>query len=229
MDKLSISEIIIRLLLSLVFSGLIGLEREKNNSGAGLKTHILVSLGATVIAMIQVDAIALVSSINPKLNIRVDVVRLIAQVVSGIGFLGAGTIIVTKTSILGLTTAASVWCVSGIGLALGMGFYEISIAASLLIVLVLIVFKRVFVVHNYIQIIIRFVKDWSTKEKIEYILKNVDKDFDLIKIKTDRDKEKIITSHLYKIKIKEERYYSRLVKNLDKLDTILDVESVEIF
>lgn len=156
-------------------------------------------------------------------------VRLIAQVVSGIGFLGAGTIIVTKTSILGLTTAASVWCVSGIGLALGMGFYEISIAASLLIVLVLIVFKRVFVVHNYIQIIIRFVKDGSTKEKIEDILKDVDKDFDLIKIKTDRDKEKIITSHLYKIKIKEERYYSRLVKNLDKLDTILDVESVEIF
>lgn len=203
MDKLSISEIIIRLLLSLVFSGLIGLEREKNNSGAGLKTHILVSLGATVIAMIQVDAIALVSSINPKLNIRVDVVRLIAQVVSGIGFLGAGTIIVTKTSILGLTTAASVWCVSGIGLALGMGFYEISIAASLLIVLVLIVFKRIFVVHNYIQIIIRFVKDESTKEKIEYILKDVDKDFDLIKVKTDRDKEKIITSHLYKIKIKE--------------------------
>lgn len=201
MDKLSISEIIIRLLLSLVFSGLIGLEREKNNSGAGLKTHILVSLGATVIAMIQVDAIALVSSINPKLNIRVDVVRLIAQVVSGIGFLGAGTIIVTKTSILGLTTAASVWCVSGIGLALGMGFYEISIAASLLIVLI--VFKRVFVVHNYIQIIIRFVKDESTKEKIEYILKDVDKDFDLIKVKTDRDKEKIITSHLYKIKIKE--------------------------
>lgn len=90
-------------------------------------------------------------------------VRLIAQVVSGIGFLGAGTIIVTKTSILGLTTAASVWCVSGIGLALGMGFYEISIAASLLIVLI--VFKRVFVVHNYIQIIIRFVKDGSTKEK----------------------------------------------------------------
>lgn len=67
------------------------------------------------------------------------------------------------------------------------------------------------------------------KKKIEYILKDVDKDFDLIKIKTDRDKEKIITSHLYKIKIKEERYYSRLVKNLDKLDTILDVESVEIF
>lgn len=67
MDKLSISEIIIRLLLSLVFSGLIGLEREKNNSGAGLKTHILVSLGATVIAMIQVDAIALVSVQIPNL------------------------------------------------------------------------------------------------------------------------------------------------------------------
>lgn len=225
MAKLSIEEIIIRILLSLVFSGLIGFEREKNNSGAGLKTHILVSIGAIVIAMIQIDAIALVSRIDPRFNIRVDVVRLIAQVVSGIGFLGAGTIIVTKTSILGLTTAASIWCVSGIGLALGMGFYEISIAASLIIVLVLVVFKRVFVVHNFIQILIRFVKDDKTIRKIEKILEDTDKDYELVKIKTEKNS----TSHIYKIKIKEEKSYKDLVKNLAKVDKILDVEHVEIF
>ena len=102
MYKLTISEIFIRLLLSILFSGLIGLEREKNNSSAGLKTHILVGMGAIIIALMQIDVMNFVAA-SPESNIRVDAVRLIAQVVSGIGFLGAGTILTTKRSIVGLS------------------------------------------------------------------------------------------------------------------------------
>ena len=125
MASLTVQEITIRLVLSMIFSGLIGFEREKSNSSAGLRTHILVGMGSTIVALIQIQTLAMVSEINPELKISVDAVRLIAQVVSGIGFLGAGTIIVTKRSVMGLTTAASVWGVSSIGLALGMGYYDI--------------------------------------------------------------------------------------------------------
>ncbi|MFM1601522.1 MgtC/SapB family protein [Helcococcus ovis] len=138
----------------MLFSGLIGLEREKNSS-AGLKTHILVSMGATFIALIQIDVMSFVAA-SSESSIRVDAVRLIAQVVSGIGFLGAGTILTTKRNIVGLTTAASIWGVSAIGLALGMGFYEISIIGSLLILAVLVGFKRIFVVHGPQQLLIKF-------------------------------------------------------------------------
>ena len=130
MASLTVQEITIRLVLSMIFSGLIGFEREKSNSSAGLRTHILVGMGSTIVALIQIQTLAMVSEINPELKISVDAVRLIAQVVSGIGFLGAGTIIVTKRSVMGLTTAASVWGVSSIGLALGMGYYDISIISS---------------------------------------------------------------------------------------------------
>lgn len=120
-----------------------------------MKTHILVSMGATFIALIQIDVMSFVAA-SSESSIRVDAVRLIAQVVSGIGFLGAGTILTTKRNIVGLTTAASIWGVSAIGLALGMGFYEISIIGSLLILAVLVGFKRIFVVHGPQQLLIKF-------------------------------------------------------------------------
>lgn len=120
-----------------------------------MKTHILVSMGATFIALIQIDVMSFVAA-SSESSIRVDPVRLIAQVVSGIGFLGAGTILTTKRNIVGLTTAASIWGVSAIGLALGMGFYEISIIGSLLILAVLVGFKRIFVVHGPQQLLMKF-------------------------------------------------------------------------
>ena len=109
MLQLTIPEIILRLVLAMVMGGAIGFERQYKNRPAGMRTHILVCMGAAIIALIQSqiainalkDALA-----NPALTgvIRSDQARLIAQVVSGIGFLGAGTIIVTKQSVTGLTT-----------------------------------------------------------------------------------------------------------------------------
>lgn len=129
--------------------------KEKKNSSAGLKNHILVSMGATIIALIQIDVMSFVAA-SSESSIRVDAVRLIAQVVSGIGFLGSGTILTTKRNIVGLITAVSIWGVSAIGLALGMGFYEISIIGFLLILAVLVGFKRIFVVHGPRQVLIKF-------------------------------------------------------------------------
>ncbi|MBP1990922.1 MgtC/SapB family protein [Paenibacillus eucommiae] len=127
-DELQIS---IRLFLSLLLGGLIGVEREVSSHAAGLRTHILVCLGSTLIMLLSMYGF---SAFVNEINVRIDPSRLAAQVISGIGFLGAGTILFNGRSITGLTTAASLWVVAGIGLAVGAGFYY---AAALCCVMVL--------------------------------------------------------------------------------------------
>ena len=119
-------EIVFKLLLAAFISGIIGIEREISNRPAGFRTHMLVTLGATLIMLISVDVFA-----------DSDPGRLAAQVVSGIGFLGAGTIMRTGNNIVGLTTAASLWVCAGIGLAIGAGYYVGAIATTVIILIIL--------------------------------------------------------------------------------------------
>ena len=140
-------EIIFRLLMAIVIAGGIGYERESRNRPAGFRTHILVCVGAAVIAMIQIQAVddSLKKVIeNPILAsaVKSDVGRMGAQVVSGIGFLGAGAIIHEKGSIKGLTTAASLWVVACIGLAVGMGYYVLAILSGVSVIAILGILKR---------------------------------------------------------------------------------------
>lgn len=116
--------IVFRLLLAAVMGGLIGLEREASNRPAGFRTHILVSIGSTLIMLVSMYAF----------DYRADPSRVAAQVVSGIGFLGAGTIMKTGNNVKGLTTAASLWVCSAIGLAIGGGYY---VGAIITVIIVL--------------------------------------------------------------------------------------------
>lgn len=125
-------EIVLRVFLAAIIGGLIGIEREVNNRPAGLRTHVLVTLGATLIMLISIDGF---NSLGPdRLG---DPARLAAQVVSGIGFLGAGTIMRTGNNINGLTTAASLWVSAGIGLGIGAGYYLGSIVTAAIVLLTL--------------------------------------------------------------------------------------------
>lgn len=140
-------EVILRLTIAVLVGGAFGYEREYRNRPAGFKTHILVCLGATVIALIQVhmnEAIIRRIIEDPTLRgiLSADYGRLSAQVISGIGFLGAGTIIHNKGTIRGLTTAATLWVVATIGLAIGYGYYFISVSALIIAELVLILLKK---------------------------------------------------------------------------------------
>lgn len=110
--------ILIRLVLALLVGGAIGLERGRQGRAAGMRTHILVSIGSALTAMLGIYA-------NEILELSADPTRISAQVISGIGFLGAGTILVKgRFQITGITTAAGLWATATIGLALGIGFYE---------------------------------------------------------------------------------------------------------
>ncbi|MBT9830697.1 MgtC/SapB family protein [Clostridium baratii] len=144
---MNIYEVALRIVLAIVIGGVVGFNREYENRPAGFRTHVLVCLGATVAALIQVQlGYYVVNEIakTPNLSgvLSVDTGRVICQVISGVGFLGAGTIIRTKASVKGLTTAASIWAVACVGIAVGMGFYAISILSGIGIVIALVLLKR---------------------------------------------------------------------------------------
>lgn len=122
----------LRLFVAGAMGILIGLEREYRAKEAGYRTHFLVALGSAL--MMIVSQYGFMDVLKTDL-IRVDPSRIAAQVVSGIGFIGAGTIILQKQIVRGLTTAAGIWATSGIGLAVGAGMYAIGIAATLLVLL----------------------------------------------------------------------------------------------
>lgn len=143
---MSVEDIAIRLLLSIIIGGIVGYDREFKNRPAGFRTHILVCIGSTVAALIEMQlGYSIVQEIvkNPELTgvLKVDSGRISAQVISGVGFLGAGTIIRNKGSVKGLTTAASIWAVACVGLAIGMGFYTISILSAFGIFIALVFLK----------------------------------------------------------------------------------------
>lgn len=115
---------IFRLILAALLAGMVGLERESHGRVAGLRTHILVGLGSAMAVMIGFYTYEM-------LNMDTDPLRVGAQVLSGIGFLGAGTILVRSTSkVTGLTTAAGLWCMASIGMACGVGFYSAAIVCT---------------------------------------------------------------------------------------------------
>ncbi len=122
-------EHILRLIMAGIFGGVIGLNREYRAKEAGYRTHFLVSLGSALLMIVSQYAFF---DLAKEDGYSVDPGRIAAQVVSGIGFLGAGTIILHKHFVRGLTTAAGVWATAGIGLAAGAGMYMISIAATIL-------------------------------------------------------------------------------------------------
>ena len=137
MDYQLFTDTILRTLLSMFIGGLIGWERENTHRPAGLRTHMLVSVGACVV--MQLGAY---NSTHIAAQFNIDPSRLGAQVISGIGFLGAGTIIKEGTTIKGLTTAASLWVVACLGLTIGAGAYILAIVGSLSVLITLTVFEH---------------------------------------------------------------------------------------
>lgn len=145
---LSLQEILIRILMAIIIGGMIGYERGHSNRPAGFRTHILVCLGAAIVSLTQ-DQLRInllnFAETNPDTAqlLKTDLGRIGAQVVSGIGFLGAGTIMRDKGVIGGLTTAASIWATGCIGLGIGWGFYYLAVPSGIAILIVLVTLKKV--------------------------------------------------------------------------------------
>lgn len=214
---LSEYDMIIRLCLAAVLSGCIGYEREVHGRLAGLRTHILVGVGSTLIMLTSMHIFDIYSGVATP-----DPGRIAAQVVSGIGFLGAGTIIRFKASVRGLTTAASLWTVAGLGLAVGAGLF---IAATVTTILAL---SALFFLNRLERVMIR--KDWyktleidtkagaSQLQEIRSLLSEYDveiKDFD---VKKSSSSEDLIIK--ISVKLLTNEYDNEMISKIRELDGV---------
>ena len=147
---------VLRLILAVVVGAIIGFEREKRNKPAGFITHTMVCMGACMVSIMQLmifdNMIDLVKQ-DPSLKevIKIDTGRIIAQVISGVGFLGAGTIIQNKDKVSGITTAATLWVSACIGLIIDLGFYTIALVSSFFAIFILVImtkFERKYINKN---------------------------------------------------------------------------------
>lgn len=133
--ELTLASIALRVALSLIVGGMLGIERGRKNASAGLRTHMLVCLGAALVMMTNQYVVQRYGG---------DPTRLGAQVISGIGFLGAGTILVTRRNqVRGLTTAAGLWAAACLGLAIGIGFYEGAVIVAVMTLLIMALFQKI--------------------------------------------------------------------------------------
>lgn len=184
--------IMIRVFIALILSGLIGFEREVKNHSAGFRTHILVGVGSCLMMLLSFYGFeATLAKYEGVVNVRFDPSRIPSYVISGIGFLGAGTIIVYGGTIRGLTTAASIWTVAGIGLVVGAGMYGVAVFTTLIILLSLIFlnnFERLFMKRrstNLIEIVamagLEINKLITVLEKFELTIQNVE----IVKLEND--------------------------------------------
>lgn len=218
-------ELVLRMMLAVVLGGLIGIEREWSNHAAGFRTHILVCLGSTTIMLLSAYGF---SQFVFEANVRMDPARLAAQVISGIGFLGAGAILRNGNMIKGLTTAASVWVVAAIGLSVGAGFYTGALVCTLLVLISLFVLNK-------------WEKHWMRNRRVHEVdIQIVDKpgslgkiasvfgehDVQIANLKMTPDESDSGAMHLYfSLKIKKQEQVIAALEEIASLDMVLALES----
>ncbi|PAV27931.1 ATPase [Virgibacillus profundi] len=217
--------IMTRVLIALVLSGLIGFERELKNHSAGFRTHILVGVGACLMMLLSLYGFE--AFIEAYDNVRFDPARIPSYVISGIGFLGAGTIIVYGGTIRGLTTAASIWTVAGIGLVVGAGMYAAAVFTTLVILLSLIFlnnFERLFTkgrtTNNIIEIValpeLKINNVVAVFEAFDLTIKNVE----IIKVENN------VRNIFIKIERKKELDRVSLFNEISKIDHVKNISEL---
>jgi putative Mg2+ transporter-C (MgtC) family protein len=221
MDFAVDTTIIARLILASVLGGLIGLEREIHGRPAGFRTHLLVSLGSCLFVVTSIQFYRVFGNFSGVGPVGVDPGRVAAQVVTGIGFLGAGAIIRENNSIRGLTTAACLWIASAIGLSCGVGLYSVSLLVTVLSLISLLLLKKI---ENMLgRDTYLTVRIWSDARdgqmtKIEAVL--ADCNFEVVNVNIERNLEIRELQLDYQVKITSRRMACDLVDRVATLDGI---------
>ncbi len=211
-------ELIWRLVLSALLGGLLGLEREAHGRAAGLRTHILVSVGSALIMLTSMH----IFDIYRGEKINIDPARIAAQVVSGIGFLGAGTILRFRASVIGLTTAASLWAVAGIGLAVGCGFTTGALVTTEIALITLFVLTRIekcFIRRDWYRVLSVTTRgDANQIEQIRAILSDYNLEVRDFEMKRSDDKEFVILE--VTLKLTSDKYDDVLLSDIMRIKGI---------
>lgn len=155
-------DLILRFACSLLVGCIVGVEREYKNRPAGMRTHVLVCLGASMIAVLECLLRQELEAAN-NTHLTLNLGRMSAQVISGVGFLGAGTIFMSQKKIAGLTTAASLWIVACLGLVCGFGFYWIALGCCVVVMMVLIFLQKIIHVNAIKSLEVRYSRRQETQ------------------------------------------------------------------
>ena len=224
--------VVIRLILALLLGGLLGLERIRKRRPAGIRTYMLVCLGAALTMMLgQYQAQMLLTDwSNVSSAITPDISRLSAQVINGIGFLGAGTVLVTgKQEVKGLTTAAGLWASACMGIAIGAGFYECVLLAFVLIFLCSRVFPYIesAIVENArnMNIYIEF-DSLDNVSQILSCIKSIDTHIYEVEIDRGRQEQYIHPNATVALRLNKRKTHAKLMLALSELECIHAVEEI---
>ncbi len=222
-DHLDLLSIFVRLIAAMICGGVIGLERERKRRPAGFRTHILICLGA---AMTTLTSQFLVL----ELGLYTDMARLGAQVIAGIGFIGAGTIIITKRrQVKGLTTAAGLWAAAIVGLCCGAGFLEGAILATTIILIAELLFARLeyFIISNSrtFNLYVEYSDSSALGRVVDTIKKTGAYIVDMEITRSSREGQKNSCS-VFSIRTSRKIKQKQLVLMVAKLEGVLDVEEL---
>lgn len=194
-------EFVFRLFVAGVMGALVGLDREYRAKEAGYRTHFLVSLGSALIMIISQHGF---DGVLHEVGVGLDPSRVASQVVTGIGFIGAGTIILHKQTVRGLTTAAGIWATSGIGLTIGAGMYVLGISATILTLIGLEVLSLLFKKVGMKSLSVEF--STNNKETIDNIAKSFNsKDFHIVSYLMNEKIDSGLTTYYVSMVVKSKK------------------------
>ena len=217
-----------RLFVAVVVGCIIGVERERKGRPAGMRTHVLVCVGAASIAILESmllhDTLTL-NILNENSGIGISVGRISAQVVSGIGFLGAGTILVSQKKIAGLTTAASLWNVACLGLAAGMGYHVLALIGCLVVIVTLMFMQRVVHVHAIKNVEVKFVHRKETLAFINDYFASVSIQVLDVDFHVENSADHNLYTNLYTLHLPEKMTYTDIVNHLSEHANVQSVRT----
>ena len=220
-------ELILRLFAAALMGGAIGLEREYRAKEAGLRTHFLVALGSALFMVISQFGFEQILDMHPLLNARLDPSRIAAQVVSGIGFIGAGIIIFQKHVVKGLTTAAGMWVTAAIGMTCGAGMYELAVASTVMVLICLEALNILLQKFGTRAISITF-----SSPDVDFIRQVLDRfrkegmTFDSYNMREVQKGNDTFYSASIEVKVKRSQYEKRILRIMEELDGV-KIESIE--
>ncbi|MBQ3078633.1 MAG: MgtC/SapB family protein [Clostridia bacterium] len=228
-DQPAYIDIIIRIISAILIGGIIGFEREKHNRPAGLRTHILVCLGACSMALIEcLISSEMLSASAGDTGVTITFGRIVAQVVSGVGFLGAGTIVLSKRKISGLTTAASLWNVACIGIAVGYGFYFVAYLACFMILIVLALLSKIIRVNTEKRVEVKFIHRVETMDFINAYFEEKNIQVLDIDFHVEITEKNNLYTNVYSLKLPSKVSYTDIVAHLSEFKNVQGVRTTNL-
>ena len=222
-------ETLVRLLIAILCGGIIGIERGRKHRPAGFRTHMIVCIGAALTMILSTYLVVMIENVW-KIDVVTDVSRFGAQVINGIGFLGAGTIIITgHQQIKGLTTAAGLWASACMGLAIGAGFYVGAFIGCLLILITIVVFSKL---ESFILSRSKNVNMYVEFENIDDValvlstLKEQDvKIFD-VEITKQKISDSAYPNAIFSLKLPKKKSHAVIMASIAQIDTIRSIQEL---